>query len=91
MASPRPPVPERDSVHLGGPGEIVELRRGRQVLVRPLEAMDEPALGEAFTNLSAESRRLRFGYVDQSLSKAAMRHLVHSVDGRDHVAFVAVE
>jgi GNAT superfamily N-acetyltransferase len=69
----------------------VTLRDGRQVLIRPIRAGDGAALAEAFQQLSANSRRLRFGSAPRNLGAAALRHLVDSVDGIDHVAFAAFD
>jgi hypothetical protein len=69
----------------------VTLRDGRQVMIRPLRAGDGAALSEAFDQLSATSKRLRFGSPPGTLGAAALRHLVDSVDGVDHVAFAAFD
>ncbi len=69
----------------------VTLRDGRRVLIRPIRAGDGAALVDAFQQLSANSKRLRFGSAPRNLSAAALRHLVDSVDGVDHVAFAAFD
>lgn len=69
----------------------VTLRDGRQVLIRPIRAGDGAALADAFQQLSANSKRLRFGSAPRVLSAAALRHLVDSVDGVDHVAYAAFD
>lgn len=69
----------------------VRLRDGRRVLTRPIRAGDGAALAAAFRQLSARSKQLRFGSAPRTLPAAALRHLVDSVDGVDHVAFSAFD
>ena len=59
------------------------------MLVRPVRAGDGEAFATAFLRLSSESQRMRFGSARRVLGQAALRHLVDSVDGVDHVAFAA--
>ena len=87
-----------DSKRIDGMGMVgdegstpVMLRDGRQVLIRPIRAGDGAALADAFQQLSANSRRLRFGSAPRTLGAAALRHLVDSVDGVDHVAYAAFD
>ena len=70
-------------------GAVVTLRDGRQVLVRPLLKGDGDALAEAFQRLSPLSQRQRFGAAPRTLGVSALRQLVDTVDGIDHVAFAA--
>jgi RimJ/RimL family protein N-acetyltransferase len=72
-------------------GARVTLRDGRQVLTRPIRADDGVALAAAFRQLSARSKQLRFGSAPSTLGAAALRHLIGSVDGVDHVAFAAFD
>ena len=72
-----------------GDGDPVILRDNRRVIVRPVRAGDREALADAFLRLSTESQESRFGSAPRSLGTAALRHLVDSVDGVDHVAFAA--
>jgi RimJ/RimL family protein N-acetyltransferase len=67
----------------------IMLRDHRHVLVRPVNSSDRDALATAFLRLSSESQRSRFGSAPRILGSAALRHLVDSVDGVDHVAFAA--
>lgn len=67
------------------------LRDGRSVLIRPLGPGDGAALVDAFAQLSARSKRLRFGSAPRTLGAGALRHLIDSVDGVDHVAFAAFD
>lgn len=67
----------------------IMLRDHRHVLVRPVNSSDRDALATAFLRLSSESQRSRFGSAPSILGSAALRHLVDSVDGVDHVAFAA--
>lgn len=69
----------------------VRLRDGRSVLTRPIEPGDGAALATAFEQLSARSKQLRFGSAPSTLGPVALRYLVDSVDGVDHVAFVAID
>lgn len=52
-------------------------------------ADDGPALAAAFLRLSESSVRARFGSPTRILNAAALRQLVDSVDGVNHVAFAA--
>ncbi len=58
-------------------------------MIRPVDPGDGDALAAAFLRLSSESQLSRFGAVPRILGRAALRHLVDSVDGIDHVAFAA--
>ncbi|MBV8956114.1 MAG: N-acetyltransferase [Solirubrobacterales bacterium] len=68
--------------------EIVELRSGRMVHIRPIRADDGARLNEAYERLSPESKYRRFLGVKPRLTSSDTRYLVQ-VDGRDHVALVA--
>jgi RimJ/RimL family protein N-acetyltransferase len=68
--------------------EIVELRSGRRVQIRPIRADDGPRLNAAYERLSPESKYRRFLGVKPRLTSSDTRYLVQ-VDGRDHVALVA--
>lgn len=72
-------------------GAGVTLRDGRQVFVRPIHAGDGAALTAAFERLSERSKQLRFGTAPHTLGTAALRHLIDSVDGVDHVAYAAFD
>ena len=67
------------------------LRDGRSVMIRPLGPGDGAALLDAFEQLSARSKRLRFGSAPRALGAPALRHLIDSVDGVDHVALAAFD
>ncbi|WP_420121511.1 GNAT family N-acetyltransferase [Nakamurella sp.] len=60
-------------------------------MIRPIEPGDGAALVAAFEQLSARSKRLRFGSAPRALGAPALRHLIDSVDGVDHVAFAAFD
>lgn len=60
-------------------------------MIRPLGPGDGAALLDAFEQLSARSKRLRFGSAPRALGAPALRHLIDSVDGVDHVAFAAFD
>jgi RimJ/RimL family protein N-acetyltransferase len=64
------------------------LRDGTPALVWPLLPTDGPALAQAFTELSDESRRARFLTWLPRLSDSMLELLVDQVDGVDHVALV---
>ncbi|WP_420455404.1 GNAT family N-acetyltransferase [Rubrivirga sp.] len=66
------------------------LRNGHPVALRPIEPADRDRLAAGFDALSPTSRRLRFLGSVSSLSDAHLRYLTE-VDGRDHVAWVALD
>ncbi len=73
----------------GDESQLVVLRDGASVRVRSLSHADEQALRAAFRALSPWSRYQRFmGHVSD-LSDGMWRYLCR-VDGRDHVALVAL-
>ena len=65
------------------------LADGQQVWLRPIQREDATALVEAFSELSAESKYLRFLTGAPLLNEQAVRYLT-DVDGENHVAIVAV-
>jgi GNAT superfamily N-acetyltransferase len=65
------------------------LRTGAQVRVRPVEPADKPRLAACLARLSPETVRGRFLTAKPGLSAAELRYLTE-IDGRDHVALVAV-
>lgn len=67
----------------------ITLRDHRHVLLRPIQSTDRGALTAAFRRLSSRSRQSRFGTAPPVLSGTALRQLIDTVDGVDHVAFVA--
>ncbi len=62
---------------------------GTHVVLRPIAPSDAPLLHAAFHALSPESRYLRFLGHLSDLTPSMLRYLCE-VDGRDHVAYVAV-
>jgi L-amino acid N-acyltransferase YncA len=66
------------------------LRDGTVLEVRPIRADDKNLLTAGFRLLSDETRQARFLTAKPSLSQSELRYLTE-VDGRDHVALVAVE
>jgi RimJ/RimL family protein N-acetyltransferase len=88
--TPDPPAPDAPTPSEPPAGTVVVLRDHRRVLVRELRPSDGAALAAAFLRLSERSQRLRFGSAPRALGRAALRQLVDSVDGVDHVAFAAV-
>jgi acetyltransferase len=65
------------------------LADGTQVVLRHIRPTDAPKLLQAFRSLSRESRYRRFFHGMADLNDASLRYLTE-VDGRDHVAIVAV-
>jgi RimJ/RimL family protein N-acetyltransferase len=68
--------------------ELVELRDGSRVLIRPVHRDDAPLLQEGFSRLSAESRRLRF-LVDKPKLSPKELHYFTQIDHHDHEAIGA--
>lgn len=68
---------------------VVRLSDGTRLLVRHLRPADKQLLNAGFARLSDESRRKRFLSPKPRLSAADLRYLTE-VDGRDHVALIAV-
>jgi GNAT superfamily N-acetyltransferase len=60
------------------------------VLIAQLTPADAPMLAEAFTQLSEESRRLRFLGPKPTLSTSELRYLT-AVDGHHHLAICAID
>jgi RimJ/RimL family protein N-acetyltransferase len=69
-------------------GEIVPLRDGSEVLVRPIRADDKAALTDAFERLSDETRYQRFLSPLPELRPMDLVYLTE-VDHHDHEALVA--
>jgi RimJ/RimL family protein N-acetyltransferase len=69
--------------------EVVSLRSGRQVVIRPIRADDGPRLRAAYDRLSPESKYRRFLAPKPHLTSADTDYLVH-IDGENHVALVAI-
>jgi RimJ/RimL family protein N-acetyltransferase len=65
------------------------LRDGTRVLLRPIEPGDKDRLEVALGRLSEEAIRRRFLAAKQRFSTRELRYLTE-VDGRDHIAIVAV-
>jgi len=68
---------------------FAQLRNGESTRIRPIRPDDKPRLERGFARLSDESVRLRFLAPKDHLSRADLAYLTE-VDGRDHVAVVAV-
>lgn len=68
--------------------ELVHLKSGKEVLVRPIRADDGPRLKIAYDRLSPESRYRRFLVAKPHLSSSEVRYLV-DIDRANHVALVA--
>ena len=69
--------------------EVISLRSGRQVAIRPIRANDGQRLSAAYDRLSPESKYRRFLAPKPHLTSSDTQYLVH-VDGRDHVALIAI-
>ena len=68
---------------------IHRLSNGTRVRLRFIEPSDRALLAKGLAQLSPQSRRQRFLVPKSSLSAAELSYLTE-VDGRDHVAIVAV-
>jgi RimJ/RimL family protein N-acetyltransferase len=68
----------------------LRLRDGTELHVRPIRSDDKELLAAGFALLSEETRQMRFLTAKPRLTKGDLRYLTE-VDGRDHVALVAVE
>jgi RimJ/RimL family protein N-acetyltransferase len=71
------------------PPQLVTLRSGDVVRIRPVRADDAQALARAYTNLGEQSRYRRFFTVMPELPEATLKAAVE-VDHVDHEALVAV-
>ena len=67
----------------------VQLRDGREVVIRPTRTSDTPAMQELFYRLGEEDVRTRFFQQLTSLTDSAAQHLC-SVDYEEEMAFAAV-
>lgn len=70
--------------------QIVKLRDGAQVLVRPIRADDKQALVKALDRLSPESRYRRFLRPVNRLSERELRYLTE-IDYTSHFAWIATD
>jgi RimJ/RimL family protein N-acetyltransferase len=68
----------------------LRLRNGNRLEIRPIHSDDKELLAAGFRLLSDETRQMRFLTAKPRLTKSDLRYLTE-VDGRDHVALVAVE
>jgi drug/metabolite transporter (DMT)-like permease/RimJ/RimL family protein N-acetyltransferase len=64
------------------------LRDGREVVIRPIQAADLPALKRFFAVLSPATRRLRFHATLREVPEGLLRELTQP-DRREHVALIA--
>ena len=71
-------------------GDLIELRCGGRIRIRPLDADDRNALAEGFERLGPESRYRRFFAPVARLTDAQLEYLT-DVDHHDHEALVAVD
>ncbi|HZQ74188.1 MAG TPA: GNAT family N-acetyltransferase [Burkholderiales bacterium] len=72
------------------PGDLERAHRledGREVLVRPIRASDEPGERQFFDALSPETRHFRFMRYVRSLNEELLHFFTH-VDYERHMAFV---
>jgi RimJ/RimL family protein N-acetyltransferase len=68
--------------------DLVRLKSGRQLLIRPIRPDDGARLAVAYDRLSPESRYKRFLAPKPHLSSSDVRYLV-DIDGASHVALLA--
>jgi acetyltransferase len=71
------------------PPEVVTLRDGSKVTLRPIQPDDADSLQATFLRLSPQSIYYRFMSYKKVLTDAEARHLAQ-VDYRTHMAFVAI-
>jgi RimJ/RimL family protein N-acetyltransferase len=69
---------------------LVEIRDGKELLMRPIEPSDKEALAAAFEQMSPESRYRRFFAPINRLSRMDLRYLTE-VDHHNHEAIIAFE
>jgi RimJ/RimL family protein N-acetyltransferase len=69
--------------------QVVTLRSGDAMQVRPVQPSDAPALAQAYANLGEQSRYQRFFTVMPELPEATLKAAVE-VDHTDHEALVAM-
>jgi acetyltransferase len=69
---------------------LLPLPNGTTVYVRPIRAEDKPLLAAGLRKLSPQAAFQRFLSPKVSFTAAELRYLTE-VDGRDHIAFVAVD
>jgi RimJ/RimL family protein N-acetyltransferase len=75
---------------IGEPPELLKLRDGRVVAVRPLECRDRPLLAAAIRQLSDHSRYLRFASTKPRMTERELDHLL-DVDHHAHEALLAID
>jgi len=75
---------------IGEPPDLLKLRDGRVVAVRPLERRDRPLLAAAIRQLSDQSRYLRFASAKPRMTERELDHLV-DVDHHAHEALLAID
>jgi GNAT superfamily N-acetyltransferase len=86
-------IERRDAYRRGAArreGEIVTLRDGSEIRVRPIRPEDKPQLLQAFDGLGTASRYRRFLGVKKELSTAELARLTE-VDHVDHEALGAID
>jgi hypothetical protein len=71
-------------------GDLVRLRDGASIRIRPIEPDDKPYVLQAFDRLGAGSRYRRFLSYKKELSVAELASLTE-VDHRDHEALAAID
>ena len=75
---------------IGEPPELLKLRDGRVVAVRPLERGDRPLLAAGIKRLSDQSRYLRFASAKPRMTDRELDNLV-DVDHHAHEALLAID
>jgi RimJ/RimL family protein N-acetyltransferase len=75
---------------IGEPPDLLHLRDGRVVAVRPLERRDRPLLAAAIRRLSDQSRYLRFGTPKLRMTERELDGLV-DVDHHAREALLAID
>jgi hypothetical protein len=80
----------RPAPMIGEPPDLLRLRDGRVVAVRPLEPSDRPLLAAAIRQLSDHSRYLRFAGAKPRMTERELDHLV-DIDHHAHEALLAID
>lgn len=69
--------------------DLVRLRDGRELWIRPIDPADAGPIAAGFTLLTEEEVRRRFLHPVKELSEEHLRRLVHPEPGREFVLVVA--
>jgi RimJ/RimL family protein N-acetyltransferase len=90
LARTDPLAPTTTRGMVGEQPDLLKLRDGRVVAVRPLERCDRPLLDAAIRRLSDDSRYLRFASPKPRITERELDHLM-DVDHHAHEALLAID